>query len=424
MSQPKTRTLRIDTPRVFLPLLKPARYKGAHGGRGSGKSHHFGGALIEDCLLGHTRAACLREVQNSIKDSVKQLLEDKIRQYEVEHLFRVTDIEITGPHDSLIVFRGLQNHTAGSIKSLEKFNRAWIEEAQTISQRSLDIATPTFRNNAEMWFSWNPKSAKDPVDRLFRENAGDPDFICVEANYRDNPWFPDDIRRDMERDRSRDPDKYAHVWLGGYERHSEARVFRNWTVREFETPPQSRFYFGADWGFSVDPTVLIRCFIDGRTLYVDREAYEVGCEIDYTPALFAGTDARINRRWENPKLHPGIDGSLKWPIVADSARPETISYMQKRGFSMKPSIKGKGSVEDGIEFLKSYDIVVHPGCKHTIDELSFYSYKTDKLTEEVLPVLDDKKNHVIDALRYAVESTRRSQPLQVSDAALRRSAMR
>lgn len=393
-------TLRIETPRVFAPLLRPARYKGAHGGRGGAKSHFFAGLLIEECVSQHIRGACLREIQHSIKDSVKQLLEDKIRAYGVEDLFKVTDKEITGPNDSLIVFKGLQNYSTGSgtatsIKSLEGFNRAFIEEAQTISQRSLDLATPTFRApGAEMWFAWNPKKETDPVNRLFSENEGDPDFICVEVNYRDNPWFPDDLRKDMERDRRRDPDKYAHVWMGDFERHSESRVFRNWRIAEPDEvfPEAKRFYFGADWGFSTDPTALVRCFIVGRTLYVDYEAYKIGCEIDNTPALF-----------------DTVPGARKWPITADSSRPETISYMRRHGFeNITHARKGKGSVEEGIEFLKTFDIVVHERCKHMADELSFYSYETDKKTDEVLPVLKDEKNHLIDALRYAVEPTRRA----------------
>lgn len=345
-------------------------------------------------MIDHTRAVCLREVQNSIKDSVKQLLEDKIEKLGVGPQFRVTEQEIIGPNDSLVIFKGLRNHTSASIKSLEGFTRAFIEEAQTVSQRSLDLLIPTIRApGSELWFAWNPLHAKAPVDKLFAENKDDPDFVCVTVNYYDNPWFPAELRRDMERDKARDPDKYAHVWLGGYQRNSEARVFRNWRVEEFETPNDVTFYYGADWGFSVDPTVLVRGWIKGRTLYIDREVYKVGCEIDRTPALFDTLDNRQARLW---------------PMRADSARPETISYMQRHGYpKIVAALKGPNSVADGIEFLKSYDIVVHPRCTHTVDELSLYSYKIDPLTDEVLPILEDKKNHVIDALRYSIEGVRR-----------------
>jgi phage terminase large subunit len=389
--------LQIPTPAVFEPLLAPRRFKGAKGGRGSGKSHFFAEMLVEDAISQHIRAACLREVQNSIKDSVKQLIEDKIRAFGQEKAFTITDQEIRGPNDSLFIFRGLQNHTATSIKSLEGFNRALVEEAQTISQRSLDILTPTFRTGSELWFAWNPLDAKDPVDRLFRENQGDPDFVLVTANFSDNPWFPVELRGDMERDRKRDPEKYAHIWLGEYQRTSQARVFHNWKVEEFESPSDARFYYGADWGFSVDPTVLVRCWIRDRTLYVDQEAWQVGCEIDKTPQLF-----------------DRVAGSRRWPITADSSNPQSISYMARHGFAnIKPSVKGPGSVEEGVEFLKGYDIIVHPRCKHVLDELATYSYEVDKQTGDVLPKLADKKNHTIDSLRYAVEGVRRAPPMPV-----------
>ena len=387
--------LQPEVLRVFVPLLSPARYKGAWGGRGSGKSHHFASNLIARCVKQPgLRAACIRETQKSLAQSSKRLLEDKIAAMGVGSMFEVGRENIKTPGDGLIIFQGMQNHTAESIKSLEGYDIAWVEEAQTLSQRSLDLLRPTIRKEgSELWFSWNPRSPKDPVDKLFRDDSVRPDgleMIVVKANYADNPLFAEtELQKEMEWDRSRDPDRYAHIWLGDYQHDSEARVFRNWTVEEFETHPDARFYFGADWGFSVDPTVLIRCWKWERKLFVDYEAYKVGCEIDHTPALF-----------------DTVPGSRKWPIRADSARPETISYMKRAGFHISEAVKGPGSVEDGIEFLKSHDIVVHPRCKHAIDELSLYSYKVDDHNKDVLPVLADKHNHVIDSLRYALEGER------------------
>jgi phage terminase large subunit len=321
--------------------------------------------------------------------------------------FKITDQEIIYPAtDTLFVFRGLMKHTVSSVKSMEGFTRLNLEEAQTISQKSLDIAVPTFRTpGSQIWASWNPVKATDPIDRLFVGNQSDPDFALIEVNYYDNPWFPAELRKDMERDKRRDPDKYAHVWLGQYQRNSESRVFRNWKVEAFETPTDARFYFGADWGFSIDPTVLVRMFIKGRTLYIDAEAYQVGCEIDRTPALFdRAPDGAVN--WK-PR---------DWQITADSARPETISYMCNHGYPrIVPALKGPSSVMDGIEFLKSYDIIIHPRCKHVVDEFASYSFKTDKKTDEILPDLEDKKNHTIDAARYALESLRRAQSSSVRE---------
>lgn len=346
------------------------------------------------------RAVCIREVQKSLEQSVKRLLEDKIEALGLGAFFDVGKVEIKTPGGGLIIFQGMQNHTADSIKSLEGYDIAWAEEAQSLSQRSLDLLRPTIRKpGSELWFSWNPNKPTDPVDRLLRGEVPMPGAIVVEANWSENPWFPDVLRGEKDWDFRRDPDKYAHIWAGGYQTNSEARVFRNWRVDEFDTPDGAAFYHGADWGFSVDPTVLVRCFVDGRTLYVDREVYRVGCEIDQTPALF-------------DTLDPATPGSARnWRIRADSARPETISYMRRHGYPrIEPAVKGPSSVMDGIEFLKSYDIVVHPRCRHTADELTHYSFKTDPLSGDVLPVLEDKKNHVIDALRYAVESIRRKSP--------------
>lgn len=386
-------TLRIPTARVFRPLLGASRYKGAHGGRGSGKSHFFAELLVERCVLQPgTRAACVREVQKSLKHSVKLLVEDKIREHGLSGQFEILDAEIRTPGGGIIIFQGMQNHTADSIKSLEGFDVAWVEESQSLSQRSLDMLRPTFRKpGSEIWFSWNPGKVTDAVDQFLRGEHPPSDAAVVEANYCDNPWLPPELRADLEDDLRRDPDKFAHVWGGQYAANSQARVFRNWKIEAFDTPPDAVHRFGADWGFAIDPSVLIRCHVDGRTLYVDAEAWEVGCEIDRTPALF-----------------DKVAGSRKWLIRADSARPETVSYMRRQGFKITPALKGPGSIEDGIEFLRSFDIVVHPRCKHVAEELASYSFKIDPHTEEILPALEDKNNHTIDALRYALEELRRS----------------
>jgi phage terminase large subunit len=348
--------------------------------------------LVERAVLQPgLRAACVREVQKSLKNSVKLLVEDKIKSLDVGG-FEILDAEIRTPGNGVIIFQGMQNHTADSIKSLEGFDVAWVEEAQSLSQRSLDLLRPTIRKpGSELWFSWNPNKPTDPVDVLLRGESPPSDSVVVEVNYQHNAMLPAELRADLEDDRRRDPDKFLHVWGGHYSLNSEARVFRNWKVQPFETPTDAIHRFGADWGFAIDPTVLVRCHIVGRTLYVDTEALKVGCEIDKTPALF-----------------DTIDGARKWLIRADSARPETVSYMKRQGFKIVPALKGQGSVEDGIEFLRSFDIVVHPRCPNVANELTLYSYKTDPQTNEILPILDDKNNHTIDALRYALEELRRT----------------
>jgi len=375
-----------------------------HGGRGSAKSHSFGELWLEENITEKLDCVCLRETLKSLEFSVKKLLEGKIEKFNAGAYFEVQDRRIMSKHGGVTIFEGMQNHTADSIKSLEGFDRAWFEEAQNASEKSLTLLRPTIRKpGSQMWFSWNPDLATDPIDVLLRGEHLPPGAVVVEANYMDNPWLPDELREEMEYDKRRDPDKYAHVWLGTYRRNSEARVFKNWSVEEFEVPADAVIRQGADWGFSVDPTVLVQCYIVGRKLYVPYEAYQVGCEITDTPALFMS-----------------VPDSESWPMVADSARPETISHMRKNGFpKIQSAIKGAKSLEEGVEWLKSFDIVVHPRCTHLIDELTLYSYKLDPLTQQVLPVLEDKDNHVIDALRYACEGARRAKthdrkPVRVS----------
>lgn len=385
-------TLTIETPRAFKPLLKASRYKGAFGGRGSGKSHFFAELMIEHCLLHQPYyAVCIREVQKSLAESVKRLLEIKIEQLGLGQAFTVLDNRIDTPGGGQIIFQGMQNHTADSIKSLEGYNVAWVEEAQSLSQRSLDLLRPTIREEgSELWFSWNPDQPSDPIDQLLRGDNPPSDSIVVEANYESNPWFPAVLREEMEADEARDREKFLHVWRGQYNRKSDAQVFRNYTVREFDTPDGAILRFGADWGYAQDPTVLVRCFLQGRALYIDYEAYMIGCEIDQLPDLF-----------------DLVPRSRDFFIRADSARPEVIAHMKSHGFpKIQPAQKGKGSVEDGIEWLKTFDLIVHPRCKHVIDELDRYRWKVDKLTDEVLPILEDKHNHCIDALRYGCEAAR------------------
>lgn len=383
----------LPTPEVFEPLLKPSRYKGAYGGRGSGKSHFFAELLVEENIRNKLDNVCLREKQKSLKFSIKKLIEEKIQAMNAGYYFEVLDHKIKTRRGGVIIFEGLQNHTAESIKSLEGFDRALIEEGQSLSQRSIDILRPTIRKEgSEIWAAWNPYLETDPIEFL-RGDEAPKDSIIVEANYMDNPFFPEVLRKEMEYDRSRDVEKYEHIWLGAYQRSSESRVFKNWTIEEFERPKGTVYRLGADWGYSVDPSTLIRCSVEENRLYIDYEAYMVGCEIVNLPDLF-----------------DRVPESRKWFIRADSARPETISYMQKHGYpKMQAAQKGKNSVDEGITFLQSFDIVVHPRCVHTIDELKTYSYKRDTLTDEVLPVLEDKNNHVIDALRYACEGIRKAQ---------------
>lgn len=401
-------TLSVPVARAFRPLLGKSRYKAAYGGRGSGKSHFFAEQVVlraafePDCSV-----VCLRENQNSLDESVKRLLESKIRKLKLQGLFEVKKTEIVGVQSgNRIIFRGLKDYTAESIKSLEDYGIAWVEEAEYISSRSLTILTPTIRTpGSEIWFSWNPEKDGSPIDKFLRKSPPD-NAQVVAVNYWDNPWFPEELRIEMERDKARDPERYQHVWCGGYDDRSETRVFRNWEVGELSPPLGTRWFFGVDWGFSVDPTAAARSCVIGDVLYTDYEAYAHECPMERLPAL----------------LHE-IPDFAKWPSRGDSARPETIDFVRRHGFpKLARAQKGRGSVEDGIDKLRSYRWVVHPRCVHLINELKLYSYKVDRHSGEVLPAIEDAHNHVIDSVRYATEGLHRYSPviLQAKPAISRR----
>lgn len=219
------RTLELETPEVFEPLLAPCRIKGARGGRGSGKSWYFADSILEDMVMNPDKSwACMREVQKSIAKSSKKLLEDRIEYYGLHDYFEIQKTEIKSKRGKgVIIFNGLQDHTADSIKSLEGFDGCWVEEAQTISEFSLDLLIPTFRKDgSELWFSWNSRLRTDAIEKLFknRDNA-----IMVHANYLDNPFCPQTILDEAEEMKRKDPEKYKHVYLGGFVDNIEDRLF-------------------------------------------------------------------------------------------------------------------------------------------------------------------------------------------------------
>lgn len=388
-------TRQVDLPEYAGDLWQPFRHLAWHGGRGPGKTRTVATGLIIQSMERHERVLCGRETQRSIKDSSKRVLDDEIDRLGLRSVFTSTETEIRGPNDGLFIFTGLKGNAAG-VKSIEGVTTFWGDEAQAFSQGSIDTVVPTIRGpGSRLIWTWNPDLPTDPIDLMFRGEAGPPpNSIVREVNYPDNPWFPEELRMEMEYTRSRDIDKFNHVWLGQYRQNSEARIFKNWSVNpELVAPAGAVFRQGADFGFSIDPSCLVRCWIDGHKLYADYEAWGLGVEIDKLPELFMT-----------------VPESEKWWTTADTSRPETISYLRRHGFpNIRPAIKGARSVEEGIEFLKAFDIEVHPRCEHLIQELTHYSYKTDPLTGNVLPVVEDKDNHLIDALRYACEGARRAE---------------
>jgi phage terminase large subunit len=379
--------MNIEFPeKLLFYITEKKRYKVSYGGRGSSKSWTAGRGLILRAMQSKIRILCTRQLQTSIKDSVHKLLCDTIYALKLEQYFDITRDTIRCHNGSEFIFKGLQNQT-NEIKSIEGIDICWVEEAQSVSEDSWAILIPTIRKeNSEIWVTFNPDREEDATYQRFVVNPP-PDSIVQLVNYYDNPWFPEVLRKEMEYDKQVDYAKYEHVWLGKTVLNTEAQIYHGkFELKEFATPENVTFYYGADWGFANDPTALVRCFIQDQCLYIDYESGGIGVEFEELPALFEK-----------------VPESRKWEIRADCARPETISYMSRQGFRTVACPKWKGSVEDGIEYIRSFRrIYVHPRCKHTYEEFKFYSYKVDKNTGDILPVVLDKDNHYMDALRYAL----------------------
>ena len=376
-------------PPAFQVLHERARYIVLYGGRDAAKSWSIARKLLVMAAEAPLRILCCREIQGSIRQSAYQLLADQVRLLGLGGVFNVAADRITGRNGTELIFEGLFRN-ASKIRSYEGINIVWVEEAQNVSELSWSELIPTIRMPGSRFFiSFNPMTADDPVGLRFVKSER-PDVIAKKVSWRDNPYHSAEMEAERRWLEKTDPDAHAHVWEGEFQAHSEAQVFHGkYSVAPFEPASDwSGPYFGCDWGFSQDPTVLVKAWVHERSLYVEAEAYAVKCDNDKLPALF--------RR---------IDGSDKEIIRADSARPEQISHMQKNGFPRITACeKWKGSVEDGIAHLRSYErIVVHPSCTHAAQEMRLYSYKIDKLSGNVMADVVDKNNHVIDALRYAVE---------------------
>lgn len=341
------------------------------------------------------RCLCSREFQNSIKESVLKLLVDLIYEMGLQEHYTFTQTSISGKNGTEFIFKGLHGSLA-SIKSMEGITDLWLEEAHTISQESWDILIPTIRQEgSEIWVTFNPDKETDPTYVKFIDENGNPrvndDLLCMQINWRDNPWFPNVLGKEKDYLFEVNADLALHVWEGQCRSNSDSQIFANkWTMKDFEVNPSwSGPYLGADWGFSVDPTVMVELYVDPveRILYVRREAHGYHVELDDIPDLF-----------------DGIPVSRQVVSRGDNSRPETISHLTTKGFPIESCVKWKGSVEDGITFLRNFrKIIVHTDCPETVTECKLYSYKVDKLTGKVTTDIVDLHNHCFDAIRYGLQ---------------------
>lgn len=390
--------MNIQLPQWSEKLFKPARYKITHGGRGGGKSHTIARVLLTIAMSKPIRVLCAREFQNSIAESVHRLLSSIIFEYGLPN-FRIHNDRIEHLNGSQFIFKGVRRNV-DSIKSMTGITHLWLEEAHTVSKQSWDVLIPTIREeNSEIWVSFNPDLETDPTYIKFIKNNPPPDSTIIKVNWQDNPWFPETLRQEKDYLWSVNPELALHVWEGHCRTNSDAQILKGkWRVDTLQPMPREKNwhgpYFGADWGFSVDPTAGVKCWLingskGGFKLYIEKEVGGVGIELNELSDMFL-------------KLDPEIK---KHKIKADNARPETISHVKNQGFIIEAAPKWAGSVEDGITWLRSLEeIIINPNCSKTIDEAKNYSYKKDRLTNEVTTQVVDAYNHYIDSIRYALSS--------------------
>lgn len=413
--------VQIELPPKLIPVFTgPARYRGAWGGRGSGKTRSF-------ALMSAVRAymfaeagisgtiLCAREFMNSLEDSSMEEIKQAIRETPwLDAYFDIGDRFIRTKNRMVdYTFCGLR-HNLNSIKSKARVLISWVDEAEGVSEVAWQKLLPTVReDDSEIWVTWNPELDGSPTDLRFRRNIP-PEAKIVELNCTDNPWFPAVLELERKADYERlDPQTYAWVWEGAYRENSDAQVFSGkYRIGEFE--PGADWdgpYDGLDFGFAQDPTAAVRCWVHAGCLWIEREAGRVGLELDDTAEFVADRIPEFGRR----------------VVRADNARPESISYLRRNGLpGIEPVSKWSGSVEDGISHMRSYrEIVIHARCKEVQREFRMYSYKVDRLSGDIKTTVVDAWNHYIDAIRYALNPMIQGRgKLKINPAALANAAAR
>lgn len=413
---------------LFDDLHPQARkmFKVWRGGRGSMKSWSVGKGVVWKGYKTKRKMLCGREFQNSMADSVQALIRGQADQIGLGDHYRHTETESEClDSKSIISYKGLKQNI-NNLKSLEGYNLFWIEEGQTISQKSLDTILPSIRaSNTEIIITYNPDAEDDPIHQFVNSLPDHLVYLC-DVNWPDNPWLPESliIQKDLrlrrieestnDEERAIEQEAYDQIWMGKTRKASRARIFAGKCVQQdfvveriqghatladghyINGKPADGPYYGADWGFASDPTAGVRSWICDECIYIDHELYEYRLELDKTPQAL--------------RTIPGLE---KHMVRADNARPETISFCRtprpddtgivQPGLNIVAVEKWPDSVEDGITILKSFKkIVMHSRCRNFWEEARYYSYKVDAKTNDVLTDVIDKYNHLWDALRYAL----------------------
>jgi phage terminase large subunit len=400
------KNLTLSTAPVFEPLLKPRRYKGAWGGRGSGKSHFFATLAVHTAAnTPGTLIVCIREVQKTLKESAKRLIEMKLAKFNLGEAsgFRIYEDRIATPGNGLIIFMGMQNHTAESMKSLEGYSRAWVEQAETLSQKSFDILRPTIRaKNSELWFSWNPRRRVDPIDVFFRQGDPPGNSACVMSNWRDNPWWNKTMEAERIECLHNQAELYDHIWEGDYEKiisgayYATALTLARGSGRISKCYADPLLGLKAFWdiggtGAKADHTVIWIAQFKGREIYV----------LDYYEAQSQDLGTHVAWLRKN-KYHDALmvlphDGAAHDKVFA-------VSYetaLQSAGFETQvvPN-QGRAAASQRIEAARRLfpRIWFHePTTSAGIEALGAYHAKRDEARLVDLGPEHDWASHAADA---------------------------
>lgn len=391
---------------LFLKLAQ-SRYKIIKGGRGGGKSETIARVLLDIGQLKPLNILCTREYQVSISKSVHRLLERLVMTYNLTSFYKVFETKIVGINGTEFGFSGLQN--IHNLKSVDQVDICWITEASTLTKRNADILSPSIRKEgSEIWMDFNPEEEEDYVIKEFCKDKPDnyqsENTILKTINWDENPFFPKVLEIERQKSLKNNPEDYDHIWGGQVRSISDAQIFKGkYTIKDFKEPAieeieNSRLYYGADFG-ATHPSTLVRLFIkkEGleRNLYIEHEAY--------------GSNIDLN---DLSSLYCSVPDARKWPIKGDCASPTNISYLSQeydqerdeKGFDITGCEKWPNSIENGIKYLRGFDnIFIHTRCVNTAREFRMYKRKVDKMSGKILPVIVDDHNHVIDAIRYAID---------------------
>ena len=359
------------------------------GGRGGAKSEALACIAITESFIDDGVILCCREIQKSIADSLYATIVNAISKYKLDPYFKILNNEITNLiTGSRFIFAGLKSNIT-SIKSINKLRVVLTDEAENISEQSWSYLRPTPRyGQVRFYVVFNPRFEHDATWQQFVINK-DERTLHITINWQDNPWFPESLNNQRLRALRGDAGRYAWIWEGKFLQISDSSILaKKLKVLDFEiTKEFGTPYIGIDWGFSVDPTAIIECYHYNDCLYITNAAAKVGLELDDTAKYLINNAPNV----------------LKYTSRADSARPETISKVKKEIPLITACNKWKGSVEDGVVFLQSFNaIYIHPNADACYGELSAYSYKTDD-SGEPTTIIQDADNHYADALRYAIE---------------------